>query len=83
MARTIAEKIRRRMNDNFSENVVAALEAHFGDQGFECNYNILEMTRVTTWNTDTPVDVIAAIRDFLEAYQTGYVDAISSAHEIP
>jgi hypothetical protein len=68
---TIKDKIDRRLNDTFTENLRAFLKKKFPDVTFESHFNICSMRMVTEWDTEDPVKC-GEIKKFAEAYEAAY-----------
>lgn len=71
---TIKEKIDRRLNDTFTENLRIFLKEKFPDIEFETTISLSSMRLVTTWNTKNK-KICTEIKKYIEAYERAYTDA--------
>ena len=71
---TIIEKVDKRLNDTFTENLRGFLGEKFPDVKFESDFNICSMRMTTTWDTEDP-EKCGEIKKLAEAYEAAYSKA--------
>jgi len=70
----LRDKIDKRLNDTFSENLLLFLNKKFPDVKFESFFNMFSMRRQTTWDS-LDEKICADIKLVIEGYETAYSDA--------
>jgi len=67
----IKDKVDKRLNDTFTDNLCGYLESKFPGVKFESTFSLCDMRMVTTWDSKDP-KVCEEIKKYAEAYEAAY-----------
>jgi len=76
----IKDKIDKRLNDTFTDNLCEFLANEFPKVAFKSEFNFLSMRRVTSWDTQDP-KICAEIKKTVKAYEAAYSKAREEARK--
>ena len=78
---TIKEKISRRLNDTFTENLRNYLKTKFPNITFETIVDISSMRLITTWDSKNK-KICIEIKKYAEAYEAAYLKALEEVWKV-